>query len=79
MREVVRNTLMSEAAQEASLQGWSLDEIRDRICVDCGSLNLPDYSASGMAVPAKMDGRKIGYRKNGTRYDAGYICGDCMK
>ncbi len=73
MSSLVDKAIASDDAKSAFEAGWSIDQIRDVICVECGKVDVPAYGTSVV-----RSGRKIGYRRNGARYDAGHICGDCM-
>lgn len=72
---LVEQTLASEEAKQAFMSGWSIEEIRKHICVDCGALELPDYS-NGFATV--QSGFRTATRRNGTRHVVGYLCGKCM-
>ncbi len=75
MREVVENAMASKEARDAFQDGWSLAAIREAICVSCGDIRLPFPLDAHRAA---KEGRKIGYRKNGSQYDAGRLCERCM-
>ena len=75
MNHVVDAAMDTDEARNAFADGWSLREIRDGICVSCGDIRLP-FTRAGSGVC--KDGRKIGYRPNGSQYDAGRLCENCM-
>ncbi len=75
MREVVENAMASKEARDAFQDGWSLAAIREAICVGCGDIGLHTFTDGHRSC---RDGRKIGYRSNGTQYDAGRLCERCM-
>ncbi len=76
--KIVQDALITDAAKEFAAVGWSLEDIEDHTCVECGAIEMPDYSAGGSAVPEPMPGRKIGRTESGHEFDAGHICGKCM-
>ncbi len=76
--KVVQDALLTDAAKEFAAMGWSLENIEDHTCVECGEIELPDFSAGGSVVPKPIPGRKLGKAKSGREFDAGHMCGNCM-
>ena len=67
--------LSSDHAQELYYCGWTLDEIKNRVCVDCGKIDMVTFGLGEAFMPG---GRKRETHQNGRQCDAGHICGVCI-